>query len=752
MIGSTVVRGASNALVSIASTSACIVLMEAAVRIYFGVGVLELRDFRASRVVNSTLGQAAEYDPRLGWVVRDHFASEQMNTTTYGIRNNHESDGELKIGGILAVGDSFTAGSEVRDFESWPAQLEELLGEPVTNAGVGGYGTDQILMRADQLIPVLQPRLVIVGFLADDILRSGYSSYGRPKPFFELRNDELVLKNVPVPSGGIDQGSKPNKRPSLIRRAVGYSLIADHILAGFYPSFWFSREKQSYARNGSDEVEVTCLLLQRFKRRVDADGISAILLMQHGGQWISDRNEPSGHAQLVSQCAREAGLPVVDEFDSLRAVYSAHHDELRRYYVMHPGDTFGHMSAHGNSHVAQLLAEAVRTPKVSVATEHYRSARDEMFDGKNLLSRSESFGLVFEHSPTVELLQIQDGPTNPRQLLIQAAGGQSEHYAQARVEAPPGTYIFSLEATPETSRQLRVQLLDEGSSGVIGTFDLSEYEAVADRLGLVRSPAARIERTGSDWARLWIRARLPEKNPRILVQLLDRTGQHHFPGGGESLRIRRLQIEQGVAPTPYKPTSGPARAGFVAGNGIDLLSSVRAFESQIGRPGITAVSHAELPEAHLPSYKIQASGGVSEHYLGLQSPPLGAGPYTFSFLTGPRIAEASASVVRVQLLSGTGDGVMVDFDLEERQLSLFELGSATATDAGIHPDPSGLDRFWLSGEYPEGYLQVLIQLRSQSGEWTFAPSGESVILLSPILEHGHAPGHEPLPISSRSDS
>lgn len=66
---------------------------------------------------------------------------------------------------MIAVGDSFTAGSEVADAETWPAQLERLIDGPVINAGVGGYGTDQMILRSESLLPVLQPSAVVVGIL-----------------------------------------------------------------------------------------------------------------------------------------------------------------------------------------------------------------------------------------------------------------------------------------------------------------------------------------------------------------------------------------------------------------------------------------------------------------------------------------------------------------------------------------------------------------------------------------------------------
>ena len=113
--------------------------------------------------------------------------------------NSHEIR-SLPQGAILAVGDSFTAGSDVAEHETYPAQLEGLLGGPVINAGVGGYGTDQMILSAYNLVPILDRRLLVVGILDDDINRAGYKVLGGArKPWFSVSDGKLIPHNDPVP-------------------------------------------------------------------------------------------------------------------------------------------------------------------------------------------------------------------------------------------------------------------------------------------------------------------------------------------------------------------------------------------------------------------------------------------------------------------------------------------------------------------------------------------------------------------------
>ena len=73
---------------------------------------------------------------------------------------------------ILTVGDSYTYGDEVRDEEAWPAQLQRIMGRPVLNGGVTGYGFDQTVLRAEQLVDRHNPSVVIVGFITHTIFNA----------------------------------------------------------------------------------------------------------------------------------------------------------------------------------------------------------------------------------------------------------------------------------------------------------------------------------------------------------------------------------------------------------------------------------------------------------------------------------------------------------------------------------------------------------------------------------------------------
>jgi hypothetical protein len=122
----------------------CVLGLEIAVRAYFRLPIFTLQDWRALQV--NVLQSVMQYDALLGWTPASN-TSAPFNTLEYGIRKNSRDKEVLTTDAILAVGDSYTAGSEVLDADTWPAQLEKMLGRRVINAGVMGYGVDQSVLK-----------------------------------------------------------------------------------------------------------------------------------------------------------------------------------------------------------------------------------------------------------------------------------------------------------------------------------------------------------------------------------------------------------------------------------------------------------------------------------------------------------------------------------------------------------------------------------------------------------------------------
>lgn len=552
-------NAAKNFLLLLGAIVFSLFLLEGAFRIWTGVPVFSPTNFRTDNTMGSLMGTVM-YDRELGWAHIPNSSFEQvipnssrrylLKSMAYGIRQNGANDNVLRTGGVLAVGDSFTAGSEVMNEDSWPAQLEKILQRPVLNAGVGAYGSDQIIMRAEKLLPIALPKILIVGMLDQDILRTGYSSFGAPKPYYTVEDGKLVLHNSPVPTL-----ETLDRTTGLLKNLAGHSLVVDRIMKSYFPVGWGGTGNQVFTQTGIDEVEVTCLLLKRLKQKADALNVRALLLMQYGGGFIAVSDQRRDFAVQVEQCAETMGYQVVDEFESLKAIFTASTVEFQKYYRM-VGNAYGHMSEAGNQHIAQLLAASLRAPSPAGRAEDYVIPFSPG-EGRNLLPNSEALDKVVAKS-RIASLQTLTKAADTHQIYRVAATGcrRGEHYVQLNVAGlPSGPYMLSLEVKDDGTSHIRVQIIDSKSNGAIGDFNLTQKSVGTSRAGAAGNLRAGVKEAEDGWYRVWLGATLPVGgNTSILLGVNDSTGKTRFWPLGEAYRLRALQLERGQSPSPYRPS------------------------------------------------------------------------------------------------------------------------------------------------------------------------------------------------------
>jgi len=281
---------------------------------------------------------AYRHDPTLGFVNTPGYASPAINYDARGFRRVPLlAAGAVAAPPILATGDSYTKGDEVADFEAWPAWLQEMVGRRTINAGVGAYGLDQTVLLTERLANELQPALLVVGFIADDVRRSEmHRMWGREKPYFEPTGSGLALRNVPVP-----RPPEPRDTLSPLQAALGWSRLVDTVLDRLR---WRNEWHMDHARAlpaGTGE-KLACPLM----RRIAALGVPTLVVAQYlPSLWDVPEQaaEERRVAGVVLDCARQAGLVTLDVFplfdEAIRAggrgaVYAQWHPNARGYRMI----------------------------------------------------------------------------------------------------------------------------------------------------------------------------------------------------------------------------------------------------------------------------------------------------------------------------------------------------------------------------------------------------------------------------------
>jgi hypothetical protein len=260
----------------------------------------------------------------------------------------------------------------VADAEAWPAVLERTIDTQVIDAAVGGYGLDQLVLRAESLLPLLNPRMLIVQTRLEygiSVARMSVAG-GAPKPYFTVENGELALHNSPVPtfaSSSRDIGWK--------RAVLGYSYLVHFVMTRLNLLQWWvssSSMRIKWELSTEQAKEVSCLLMRRVARIRDQRGIRVALVVQYSApeimeqtlHWEADRS-------YVVDCAEREGLDVVDPLEPLRALYqSSDLASFQRLWQMQDNNrVYGHMSAEGNRLIANIVAKQLFNREVSNAIQ-----------------------------------------------------------------------------------------------------------------------------------------------------------------------------------------------------------------------------------------------------------------------------------------------------------------------------------------------------------------------------------------------
>lgn len=154
------------------------------------------------------LEQAGEnfdrYDPVLGWSIRPNSRTIEDGTpyesNDIGVRaeRTYALEPPPGVTRIAVFGPSFAHADDVALHDSWPYLLEHSRPDlEVMNWGVGGYGTDQALLRYVAQGTAYPPHVVLIAYEEDNLRRN----VNRYRPFVHAQTGLPLTKPVYVPDG-----------------------------------------------------------------------------------------------------------------------------------------------------------------------------------------------------------------------------------------------------------------------------------------------------------------------------------------------------------------------------------------------------------------------------------------------------------------------------------------------------------------------------------------------------------------------
>jgi lysophospholipase L1-like esterase len=247
---------------------------------------------------------------------------------------------------ILAIGDSVTFGMGVAQEQTYPRQLESLLsrerGAPVEvlNMGMPGYNTRHQLAQLRELGLALQPKVVVLGFLYNDVEPSSAQRSARPP-----QEEKSLLRKA---RSTINAGTLWLKKNSLFFAWVTPRLGLVLRPLGFKGFGQVGEVKDKYVDTNPQWRGVQQALLE-MQRLTAERGIELVVMIIPAMAKFDDATYPiKEYHQAVAAFCRDSGIRHVDLLPAFWGL------DGTRFWI-HATD--GHPNAEGQRIMAEALAK-----------------------------------------------------------------------------------------------------------------------------------------------------------------------------------------------------------------------------------------------------------------------------------------------------------------------------------------------------------------------------------------------------------
>jgi hypothetical protein len=284
-------------------------------------------------------GRGMTFDAELGWRPRPQVSkiggvwgvTRPARTNARGWRDSDHS--VARVPGLrraVAIGDSFTFGTDVDDGERFTDLLPKRIGRlEVLNFGVPGYGTDQELRVLETEALAYRPDVVMLQICVFNDLRDINHRwlYSWPKPYYELLEGELHLTGPPL-----TWSVRVREASYLVETLYQRLMNAQNIGVLVNPS------------RGVDTLPLFEALMRRMASLTLDQGIRLVAILAYSPDTLDARGPARG--ERIQAVLTGLGVPTLDT----RALFAAHSSN--------PGSYYSRISNHWNAEGQQLVAEA----------------------------------------------------------------------------------------------------------------------------------------------------------------------------------------------------------------------------------------------------------------------------------------------------------------------------------------------------------------------------------------------------------
>ena len=305
-----------------------------------------------------------------------------IRTNNLGFRCDHDVTAARpsSMKRVLLFGDSFTAGDLVSNGSRYGDLLERAVpGVQVLNFGLPGTGTDQHYLAWREDGAGLEHDLLVISILVENIRRVAArarileNERGEPvvyaKPYYELVDGELALRNVPAPKTGLREDELDEETRGAVDRGGRFERLRGLVnqlgLRDLAQKVTRYQPLPEYDRADSPPWVLMRAILEHWI----AEHRGRVLLMPIPlYQYIEETASPAEYRARFGEVAAATGCFLHDPLDDLLRYSPGERRAFRFERDLHP-------TAAGHAALAASLAPVVES--LLETSRSRRSGRDE---------------------------------------------------------------------------------------------------------------------------------------------------------------------------------------------------------------------------------------------------------------------------------------------------------------------------------------------------------------------------------------